>query len=128
MLSVADLTKRQCLNVADCNRTMELGFGNRSVGATLMNADSSRSHSIFTIYMERCDKDGKGEEHIRAGKLNLVDLAGSERQAKTGMSRVVVVLQLLIGKIVSFKICSYHLRSVRTKQKCLPCFLLHISM
>ncbi len=50
-----------------------------------MNADSSRSHSIFTIHMERCDKDDNGEEHIRAGKLNLVDLAGSERQAKTGM-------------------------------------------
>ncbi len=64
---------------------MDLGFGNRSVGATLMNADSSRSHSIFTIHMERCDQDDKGEEHIRAGKLNLVDLAGSERQAKTGM-------------------------------------------
>ena len=34
--------------------------------------------------MERCDQDDKGEEHIRAAKLNLVDLAGSERQAKTG--------------------------------------------
>ena len=90
LLCIADLTKRQCLNVTDCNRTMELGFGNRSVGATLMNADSSRSHSIFTIYMERCDKDGKGEEHIRAGKLNLVDLAGSERQAKTGMCVVLL--------------------------------------
>ncbi|KAG8171861.1 hypothetical protein JTE90_008226, partial [Oedothorax gibbosus] len=62
---------------------MELGWKNRSVGATLMNADSSRSHSIFSIrleMLEREDEDG----HIRQGKLNLVDLAGSERQAKTG--------------------------------------------
>ncbi len=49
-----------------------------------MNADSSRSHSIFSIHLERCEEDETGEEHIRAAKLNLVDLAGSERQAKTG--------------------------------------------
>lgn len=63
---------------------MTKGGSNRSVGATLMNADSSRSHSIFTIFVETCEKGADGEEHIRAGKLNLVDLAGSERQAKTG--------------------------------------------
>ena len=64
---------------------MEKGWKNRSTGATLMNADSSRSHSIFTIHLERCEADDKtGEDHIRAAKLNLVDLAGSERQAKTG--------------------------------------------
>ena len=49
-----------------------------------MNADSSRSHSIFTIQLEMATIDESGEEHIKAGKLNLVDLAGSERQAKTG--------------------------------------------
>lgn len=43
-----------------------------------MNQDSSRSHSIFSITIERCDM-ANGESHIRAGKLNLVDLAGSER-------------------------------------------------
>ena len=71
-------------NVMDCNHIMERGWKNRSVGSTLMNADSSRSHSIFTIFMEMSSNDEAGEEHIRAGKLNLVDLAGSERQAKTG--------------------------------------------
>ncbi len=63
---------------------MDKGNKNRSTGATLMNADSSRSHSIFTITVEMCETDGQGEEHYRAGKLNLVDLAGSERQSKTG--------------------------------------------
>merc|ERR1719350_1672927 len=46
-----------------------------------MNADSSRSHSIFTINIEMMSSSGDGQ--IRKGKLNLVDLAGSERQAKT---------------------------------------------
>ncbi len=64
---------------------MEQGWKSRHVGATLMNADSSRSHSLFTIYLEMASTDGEsGTEHIRAGKLNLVDLAGSERQSKTG--------------------------------------------
>ncbi len=62
---------------------MELGGKNRSVGATLMNVDSSRSHSIFIIDIERAD-EVKGQTKIRAGRLNLVDLAGSERQSKTG--------------------------------------------
>jgi kinesin family protein 3/17 len=60
---------------------MQSGKRNRSVGATLMNATSSRSHSIFTIVIECAENSG---DHIRVGKLNLVDLAGSERQSKTG--------------------------------------------
>ena len=42
----------------------------RHVAATKMNAESSRSHSIFSIIVEG---DGK------VGKLSLIDLAGSER-------------------------------------------------
>lgn len=72
-------------NVGECELIMEKGWKNRATGATLMNADSSRSHSIFTINLEMVTKDEDGEEHIRAGKLNLVDLAGSERQSKTGI-------------------------------------------
>ncbi|CAG5132663.1 unnamed protein product, partial [Candidula unifasciata] len=71
-------------NVTECEHIMNKGWHNRSTGATLMNADSSRSHSIFTISLEMITRDSEGEEHIRAGKLNLVDLAGSERQGKTG--------------------------------------------
>jgi kinesin family protein 3/17 len=63
---------------------MDKGNKNRATGATLMNKDSSRSHSIFTILTEMCTRSElDGKEHIRAGKLNLVDLAGSERQSKT---------------------------------------------
>merc|ERR1712141_342331 len=65
-----------------CEALMERGWKNRSTGATLMNADSSRSHSIFTINVEMMQTSGS-DGHIRKGKLNLVDLAGSERQSKT---------------------------------------------
>lgn len=78
---------------------VQVGRKNRSVGATWMNQDSSRSHSVFTITVESADKaataaspDGSGgptaassgKSTVRVGKLNLVDLAGSERQSKTG--------------------------------------------
>jgi len=63
---------------------MALGYKNRSVGETLMNLHSSRSHSLFTITIERSETGPDGKNHIRVGKLNLVDLAGSERLSKTG--------------------------------------------
>ncbi|CAH8562322.1 unnamed protein product [Heterobilharzia americana] len=85
---VAGLSIHKITCVKDCQNIMETGWKNRSTGATLMNADSSRSHSIFTIYLEMIDQNENlsDDNHIRAGKLNLVDLAGSERQTKTGVS------------------------------------------
>lgn len=71
-------------DVSSCEKIMEEGWKNRSVGATLMNADSSRSHSIFTIYIERISTEALESDNVKFGKLNLVDLAGSERQTKTG--------------------------------------------
>lgn len=64
---------------------MDAGNKNRKTGETAMNKESSRSHSIFTIYIEVAEESTvEGEEaKIRAGKLHLVDLAGSERQSKT---------------------------------------------
>lgn len=62
---------------------MNAGQNNRKTASTLMNSESSRSHSIFTIYIETAEKTENGQR-IKAGKLNLVDLAGSERLGKTG--------------------------------------------
>lgn len=49
---VKGLSMHTVHNVAQCERIMEMGWKNRSVGYTLMNKDSSRSHSIFTISIE----------------------------------------------------------------------------
>ncbi|ERE82251.1 kinesin-like protein KIF17 [Cricetulus griseus] len=81
---VKGLSMHTVHSVAQCERVMETGWKNRAVGYTLMNKDSSRSHSIFTISIEIYAVDERGKDHLRAGKLNLVDLAGSERQSKTG--------------------------------------------
>ncbi|KAM6174113.1 kinesin-like protein KIF17 [Erethizon dorsatum] len=83
---VKGLSMHTVHSVNQCERIMETGWKNRAVGYTLMNKDSSRSHSIFTISIEIYAVDERGKDHLRAGKLNLVDLAGSERQSKTGAS------------------------------------------
>ena len=64
-------------------RLLGAGVKNRKTGETAMNKDSSRSHSIFTIYIETSEQGPTGETIFKVGKLNLVDLAGSERQSKT---------------------------------------------
>lgn len=45
----------------------------RSVGATLLNRESSRSHAVLTLTLRV-----RVGDKVREGKINLVDLAGSE--------------------------------------------------
>lgn len=63
---------------------LKIGNQNRTTGETLMNTESSRSHSIFTIYVESLEKGPENIDKLMGSKFNLVDLAGSERQSKTG--------------------------------------------
>ena len=75
---VKDLTYVTLKDTQDIQRCLDRGNKNRHVGQTSMNDQSSRSHSLFTVYLE-IEENNK----IRSGKLNLVDLAGSERVGKT---------------------------------------------
>ena len=52
------------MHLAHRNLSCQVGKKNRSVGATLMNQDSSRSHSIFTIVVETL---GKGAANGSSG-------------------------------------------------------------
>ena len=54
---------------------------NRKVASTSCNERSSRSHSIFQLYITSHEKPGDGQEKRakKEGVLNLIDLAGSER-------------------------------------------------
>ncbi|KAJ2694346.1 kinesin-like nuclear fusion protein [Coemansia sp. RSA 1285] len=56
---------------------------NRTVAATNCNERSSRSHSVFTLYL--CGKNSLTGESS-SGVLNLIDLAGSERLSASGSS------------------------------------------
>uniref|UniRef100_A0AAG5CSA7 Kinesin-like protein n=1 Tax=Anopheles atroparvus TaxID=41427 RepID=A0AAG5CSA7_ANOAO len=82
---VQNLSLHAVHGIKECIELLEQGAKNRMVGATLMNIESSRSHSIFTISLEQMSTSVTGDgAAIKRGKLNLVDLAGSERQSKTG--------------------------------------------
>ncbi|KAH0929972.1 hypothetical protein HID58_015699 [Brassica napus] len=65
-------------------KVLEKGSAKRRTAETLLNKQSSRSHSIFsvTIHIKECTPEG--EEIVKSGKLNLVDLAGSENISRSG--------------------------------------------
>lgn len=69
-------------------RILEIGSAKRRTADTLMNKQSSRSHSIFSITIHIKERTPEGEEIIRCGKLNLVDLAGSENISRSGAKEV----------------------------------------
>ena len=56
---------------------MKRGSENRTVAATLMNKESSRSHSILTATIEMRERAFNGETTCCLSTLNLVDLAGA---------------------------------------------------
>lgn len=60
------------------------GTTRRRTEETLLNKQSSRSHSVFSVTVHIKDVSPDGEEFIRCGKLNLVDLAGSENISRSG--------------------------------------------
>ncbi|KAF8628373.1 hypothetical protein AX15_003901 [Amanita polypyramis BW_CC] len=62
---------------------MRTGGAARVVSSTNMNAESSRSHSIFLITIQQRNTDTGAQ---KTGNLYLVDLAGSEKVGKTGAS------------------------------------------
>ncbi|KAF5391249.1 hypothetical protein D9757_001869 [Collybiopsis confluens] len=62
---------------------MRTGGAARVVSSTNMNAESSRSHSIFLITIQQRNTETGA---AKTGNLYLVDLAGSEKVGKTGAS------------------------------------------
>ncbi|CAF4464559.1 unnamed protein product, partial [Adineta steineri] len=69
-----------CETPFDAIKVLIKGSQRRQTAETLMNASSSRSHSIFTMNVTM--KDAQGD--MRLGKIHLVDLAGSENISRSG--------------------------------------------
>jgi kinesin family protein 5 len=78
---IGDVTETYVSDENEVYEIMKAGNKNRSITATNMNAESSRSHSLFilTITMNNTE-DGS----CKVGNLFLGDLAGSEKISKTG--------------------------------------------
>lgn len=81
---IQNLTQRTVVNEKEVFDLLVEGTEKRKTAATLLNEQSSRSHAIFTIYVNTREILPTGEDIIRCGKLNLVDLAGSENIGRSG--------------------------------------------
>uniref|UniRef100_A0A4W3HM95 Kinesin family member 13A n=1 Tax=Callorhinchus milii TaxID=7868 RepID=A0A4W3HM95_CALMI len=69
----------------DIESLMSEGNKSRTVAATNMNEESSRSHAVFNIILTQTLYDVQSSTSgEKVSKLSLVDLAGSERVSKTG--------------------------------------------
>ncbi|XP_033720710.1 kinesin-like protein KIF9 isoform X10 [Tursiops truncatus] len=77
------------------------GETNRIIASHTMNKNSSRSHCIFTIYVEAHSRTLSDAKYITS-KINLVDLAGSERLGKSRSEGRVLKEATYINKSLSF--------------------------
>ncbi|XP_068706448.1 kinesin-like protein KIF21A [Montipora foliosa] len=92
------VTMKPVNSTQDTLNCLQQGALSRTTASTNMNAQSSRSHAIFTIHVkqQRVVKLGDDEEktssdninnyeyEMLTAKFNFVDLAGSERLKRTG--------------------------------------------
>ncbi|KAF7704029.1 kinesin-like protein KIF13B isoform X3 [Silurus meridionalis] len=82
---VDGLSRLAVRSYKDIESLMSEGNKSRTVAATNMNEESSRSHAVFNIILTHTLRDlQSGTSGEKVSKLSLVDLAGSERAAKTG--------------------------------------------
>ncbi|XP_028252775.1 kinesin-like protein KIF13B isoform X2 [Parambassis ranga] len=82
---VDGLSRLAVTSYKDIESLMSEGNKSRTVAATNMNEESSRSHAVFNIVLTHTLMDLRsGTSGEKVSKLGLVDLAGSERAAKTG--------------------------------------------
>ncbi len=72
----------------ECKKVFTIGEKNRAVGATKSNINSSRSHAILIVRLEKKISNNINNENnvditVNKSQLFLVDLAGSERIKKS---------------------------------------------
>ncbi|KAM1746993.1 hypothetical protein ACFX11_013572 [Malus domestica] len=81
---VENLTEECVRTMKDVTQLLIKGLSNRRTGSTSINAESSRSHTVFTCVVESQCKNVANGTSFKTSRINLVDLAGSERQKLTG--------------------------------------------
>ena len=80
---IENLTEQEITSAKKAKELLISGFKNRHVASTSMNRESSRSHLIYTLFLNTDFELGDGVIVTRPSRLHLVDLAGSERQKYT---------------------------------------------
>ena len=80
---ISNLTEVSVETLETTMEKLEQGSIKRVTAATAMNNVSSRSHAIFTVFVEGTLKQEMEDMDNIFAKFHLVDLAGSERAKKT---------------------------------------------
>lgn len=75
---IPNLSRQQIKTFTEFQTVYEAGCRNRKKGATKLNANSSRSHAILLVTVQK-----RLKTTIQTSKLHLIDLAGSEDNRKT---------------------------------------------
>ena len=66
-----------CTSIDDLIAVLNEGIKNRKSGSHELNQDSSRSHSLMTVYVISETQSLDNRSVKRYGKISFVDLAGS---------------------------------------------------
>jgi kinesin family protein 18/19 len=80
-VSIPGLSVHRITNAEELFALMARGNKNRTQHPTDANAESSRSHSVFQLYVRVTNKLDRSMKIV---KLSMIDLAGSERASVTG--------------------------------------------
>ena len=80
---IQGITEEEIKTAHQAKNLILTGLKSRHVAATEMNAESSRSHLLFSLYLNGEYINSKQSKIQKSSRLHLVDLAGSERQKKT---------------------------------------------
>ncbi|RXW20557.1 hypothetical protein EST38_g5299 [Candolleomyces aberdarensis] len=98
MVFVANLSSQSISSVEEFDSLYQQATRNRSVGATNLNRQSSRSHAVLTVEATMIDHSNNT---TLTGKINLVDLAGSENNKQTGNDSTRMAESSAINKSLS---------------------------
>lgn len=77
-----DIHIQPCNTLEDAHAVLDYGNKRRKQRCHFLNAESSRSHAILTMYLHM---EGTVPETPIMSKINFVDLAGSERLKESGL-------------------------------------------
>ncbi|KAF1322158.1 Kinesin motor domain containing protein, partial [Globisporangium splendens] len=94
---VENLRILECQSAQQVLAHFQEGIKHKVMASHRLNAASSRSHCISTIYVESCDPNDSANDILQS-KLALADLAGSERIDKTGATGITLQESIGINK------------------------------
>ncbi|XP_067936182.1 kinesin-like protein KIF18A [Watersipora subatra] len=80
---IPGLTVREPESAEELLQMLEKGNKNRTQHPTDANAESSRSHAVFQVFVKVRGRSAALSQNVKVSKLSLIDLAGSERATVT---------------------------------------------